>query len=153
MPRNPNGGAPQKFALEDVPLQDIYEANGTTLEDDIVLDFWGKTKTITKGNGDTIEISPGSRGTLTNNDTDEVFDFVATGNFQYSDNGDGTTDVTINGLNLQGNPYVNDGSYALVQTRGHFNYTFDPAGADFSEQYSPLEGNGQILFIVDDLVG
>lgn len=157
-PKVNNGGAPQEFALEDIPLQDIYEANGATLEDDIRLTISGKSKTITKGNGDTIDISPATRGTLTNTDTGEEFDFVATGSFHTTVNEDGTSDVTVTGLNLIGNPFVNDGSYALVQTRGRFEYTFDPEAEPSDppspgDGFGPLEGNGQILFIVDDLVG
>jgi len=158
MPTNLNGQAPTETSIEDFPLQDLYDFNGATLEDNITLDIAGKAKTITKGNGDTIEISPNFKGTLTNLDTADAdtFDFVATGTIQRSENDDGTIDVTYNGLNLVGNPYLNppdgegDLGYALVQTRGHFYNTEDPAGTTPSEIFGPLEGNGQILYIVDD---
>lgn len=149
MPNNTNGQAPTAFSFEDFSLQDIYAANGTTLEADIVLDMAGKAKTITMRNGDTIDISPGLKGTLTNNDTGDTFDFVATGSIRNSVNDDGTILATANGLNLIGNPYVDDGAYALTQTRGHFTYTYDDANVP---PWGPLEGDGQIIFIVDDLI-
>ena len=84
----------------------------------------------------------------------DTFEFVATGSIHRSENKDGTTQVTLNGLNLTGNPYLDpnaDGSevYALAQTRGHFFYTEDPGGSTPEEIYGPLDGNGQMLYIVD----
>ncbi len=149
MPSNPNGQAPVEVSLEGFDLQSLYDANGAYLEDEILLSYAGKAKTITQGNGDTVDISPSFKGTLTNLESGDVFEFVATGSIRYSDNGDGTLLITYNGLNLVGNPYLDDGSYALVQTRGHFSNVYDEAS---DPAYGPLDGHGQILFIVDDLV-
>jgi hypothetical protein len=155
MPASENGGAPTEETLEDFPLQLLYDANGATLDEDITLSYSRKLKVITTGTDDTIEISPGFTGTLTNEDTGDEFDFVATGSVRTSDNDDGTSEVTVNGLNLTGNPYLDadgdgDLDYALTQTRGHYSFTVDPTGATPEEIYSPLEGDGQILYIVDN---
>ena len=156
MPANPNGQAPVESSLEAFPLQLLYDFNGATLEREVLLDVYGTEKSITKGNGDTIGIAPNLKGTLTDVATGETFDFVFTGSIQRSENEDGTFDVTYNGLNLVGNPYLDadgdgDLAYALVQTRGHFTQIQDPSGTTPEEIYGPLDGNGQILYIVDDI--
>lgn len=166
MPASPNGQAPQDVSLENFPLSGIYAFNGVVWDEgvEVYISFSGKEKQIVKGNGDTITISPGLKGTLINQDGD-TFDFVITGSRHSSPNEDGTIDETFNGLNLLGNPFVvpadpdgnlpghyvfdDEGSYSFTQTRGHATYTYDEAN---DPPWGPLEGSGQILYIVDDMI-
>jgi hypothetical protein len=141
MARNPNGTRPAEVSVS-LDISDFYEYFGNPLEDEIILTYGGKEKTILTGNGETIITSPGVRGTLSNLTTGESLDVMLPGTFHISTLEDGTEVEKYTGINILGDPFIGqDGQYAVVQTRG--NFTWDG---------EPLSGNGQINYVVDDLL-
>jgi hypothetical protein len=142
MARNPNGTRPVEVS-EDLNISNIYEFFGNPIEDEIQFTYSGKGKTIQKGNGEIVEISPGLRGTFTNLTTGESLDVVLPGTFHIRTLEDGTIVEKYTGINILGDPFIGqDGQYAIVQTRGNFTWT----------EGEPLSGNGQVNYVVDELL-
>jgi hypothetical protein len=64
------------------------------------------------------------------------------GTFHISTLEDGTEVYKYTGINILGDPFIGqDGQYAIVQTRGNF-----------TSDGEPLSGNGQINYVVDELL-
>lgn len=110
-------------------------SGGGTLENycsfDVGFTLTGKSKLITKPNGQRIITSPGQRITLTANG--KTLSYVITGTRFESDvqvNGETITEVKVTGRNILTNPIgvsVRPGLFLVV---GNFNYALDAAGEE-----------------------
>ena len=109
----------------------------------------GKSKTIELSDDRIISLSPGLNATLTNlDDPSNALTLNITGSFHQTTLEDGSVLTEYDGRNLLADPFIDDGEAGFVLAIGHFSTIFD----NESNLVQPLEGQGQIVNVIDLLI-
>jgi hypothetical protein len=146
-----NGGAPQELRVEGtLPAQDpsAPDTDLASLGCDFDLGYvvTGKTKTITKHDGETIVIAPGQYATLTNLESGETVTYNATGVvFGSAPDQNDVVYYVITGRNIGFDPA---GTFLNI---GRFTFAIDTTTGELHPIVEPQAGKGQAIDICEVL--